>query len=248
MRTILLAATILVASLSFANTQALAQTPANSRITLSPQNKPAGALAADETIVEKGGKPVIITSPSIKDAPLKSDFVLGQRKAPVVLVEYASLSCPHCAHFSTTILPTIEKNYIETGKVAYILRQFPLNEPALRGAMLVGCVGASSEEKYYTFSRVLFDAQSKWAFDSNFMSGLETIATVGGVSKAQFDSCVNNKDNEVKVLEAKKATNDELKVPHTPYIIINGTVYNGDMTAEGVSKAIDAALAAKTKK
>lgn len=211
------------------------------------QNAPVQAPKPDPTIKTTGGPAIISNSALIKNAPFKSDFVMGDRKAPVVLVEYASLSCPHCAHFSNTVLPELEKKYIKTGKVAYVLRQFPLNEPAMRGAMLVQCVGESSEEKYYTFSRVLFDAQPRWAFDANFMQGLETIATVGGLSKKQFQDCVNDKDREMKVLEAKKQANDELKVPYTPLIFINGEVFEGEKNLEAVSKAIDAKLA-KSKK
>lgn len=227
MRTLILAAATMIFSLN-----AYAQ-----------QNAPVNAPKADPTIQTTGGPVTISNSPLIKNAPLKSDFVQGDRKAPVVIVEYASLSCPHCAHFSNTVLPELEKNYIEKGKVAYVLRQFPLNEPAMRGAMLVQCVGESSEEKYYTFSRVLFDAQPRWAFDANFMTGLETIATVGGLSKKQFQDCVNDKDREIAVLEAKKRANDELKIPYTPLVYINGELYEGPKTYGEISQRIDAKLA-----
>ena len=66
--------------------------------------------------------------------------MLGDEKAPVTIIEYASLSCPHCAHFHNTILPELKKRYIDTGKAKLIHRPYPLNEPALRGAMLAGCV------------------------------------------------------------------------------------------------------------
>ncbi len=211
------------------------------------QNAPAGVVQPPSNIKTTGGPAIMSNSYLIKDAPLKSDFVMGNRKAPVVMVEYASLSCPHCAHFSNVVLPELEKKYIETGKMAYVLRQFPLNEPALRGAMLLECVGASSEEKYFTFAKVLFDAQQRWAFDNNFMQGLETIATVGGVSREQFKNCVNDKDREMKVLQDKKTANDELKLPHTPLIYINGEMYEGDKKIEEISKTIDAKLAAAKK-
>lgn len=187
-----------------------------------------------------GGK---ISAGIITEAPMMSDYVMGDATAPVILVEYASLTCPHCAHFSNVVLPDLEKNYIKTGKLRYILRQFPLNEPALKGAMLLDCVGAQDKKRYYTFARVLFDAQSKWAFDTNFMSGLETIATVGGLSKDQFYNCVNNTDRETKLLKAKKEANDALKIPHTPYIIIGNEIYAGERSYAAVAKFIDAKLA-----
>ena len=140
-------------------------------------------------------------------------------------------------------MPEIQKQYIDTGKVRYILRQFPLNEPALKGAMLLDCVGKQDKSKYFVFSKVLFDAQSKWAFNGDWLSGLETIATVGGLSKDQFEHCINSTDREMKVLKAKKRANDEIHVPHTPYIFIAGEVYEGDRSIEAVSKFIDTKLA-----
>jgi protein-disulfide isomerase len=191
---------------------------------------------------DSGGKS---TSSLVTEAPLPDDYVMGKANAPITLVEYASLTCPHCAHFSNNVLPELDKKYIETGKMRYILRQFPLNEAALKGAMLLDCVGQQDNNKYYIFAKVLFDAQPKWAFDGNYMSGLETIATVGGLSRDQFANCVNNTDREMKVLKAKKLATEELRIPHTPYIFINGEVYEGDRSVEEISKFIDAKLAGK---
>lgn len=187
-------------------------------------------------------------SPQIKDAPLSDDFVMGKPEAPLVIVEYASMSCPHCAHFSATVLPQIEKVYVETGKVRYILRQFPLNEPALKAAQLLDCVGEQSSEKYYVFAKVLFDAQTKWAFDTNFMAGLETIATVGGLSREQFQNCVVPTEREMKVLKKKKLAEESVKIPHTPYIFIGGEAFDGERNFEAVSKFIDKKLAEIEKK
>jgi protein-disulfide isomerase len=191
-----------------------------------------------------GGKS---TSYMIKDAPLPSDIVMGKKEAPIIIVEYASLTCPHCAHFSAAVLPEIEKKYVETGKARYILRQFPLNEPALKGAMLLDCIGEQDKERYYVFARVLFDAQAKWAFDGDYMAGLETIATVGGLSKDQFKNCVTNTDREMKVLKAKKDAADEVGIPHTPYIFIDGEAFEGDRTVEAVSAFIESRLAMRGK-
>ncbi len=188
----------------------------------------------------------IITNKLISDAPLPTDYVLGSKDASVILIEYASLSCPHCAHFYTSIMPEIQKKYIDTGKIRYILRQYPLNEPALRGAMLVNCMGEQSgAEKYYLFNKVLFDAQNKWAFDGNWQSALETISAVGGVSKVEFNECINNTNRETLALKGKKDAMDILKIPHTPYFFIAGEAYNGDVTVEDISKFIDGKLVKK---
>lgn len=193
-----------------------------------------------KVIKDSGGKS---DSYLIKDAPFDSDFVMGERTAPILMIEYASLSCPHCAHFSNTVLPELKTKYIDTGAMRYILRQFPLNEPALKGAELLDCVGQQSKDKYYVFAKVLFDAQKKWAFDNDYMAGLETIATVGGLSKEQFQSCTSNTDRQMRLLQAKKKANEELKIPHTPYFFIGNEIYTGERTVEAVSRFIDAKLA-----
>lgn len=202
---------------------------------------PADASEPDMKLLRDSGG--VSKSSLIRRAPLSDDFVLGNRQAPLVIVEYASMSCPHCAHFSSTVLPELEKKYIQTGKAMYILRQFPLNEPALKAAMLLECVGNQSSDKYYVFARVIFDAQNKWAFDGNFLSGLETIAAVGGISRDQFRNCVNNTEREIRVLKIKKAATEELKIPHTPYFFIGDEIYVGDRSVEAMSAFIDAKLA-----
>ena len=225
-------------------------TPSTAPATATPATaqKPATAPAAKSGFNEPnlrglpgiGGK---VTSTLITGAPLANDYVKGSPNAPLVMVEYASLSCPHCAHFSNSVLPEIEKRYIATGKLRYILRQFPLNESALKGAMLLYCVGDQNPDKYYVFAKVLFDAQNKWAFDGNYLSGLETIAAVGGVTKEQFANCISSTDREMAVLRDKKLANDELKIPHTPYMYIGNEIYEGERTVENVSQFIDAKLA-----
>ena len=185
----------------------------------------------------------ISSSEMVTKAPLENDFVLGDPKAPLVMIEYVSMTCPHCAHFSATMLPLIQKKYIDTGKIRYVLRQFPLNEPALKAAMLLYCVGEQSNDKYFLFAKVLFDAQAKWAFDANYMSGLETIATVGGLSKDQFNNCTVNTQREMAALKRKKESADELKIPHTPFIYIGGEAFEGDRSPEVMFPFIDKKLA-----
>ncbi len=211
-----------------------------------PTSKPAAPIS---TSPATSGMPEslkgIITNPLISDAPLPTDHMLGNKDAKVTMIEYASLSCPHCAHFYSSVMPDIQKKYIDTGKIRYILRQFPLNEPAFRAAMLVNCVGEGNTDKYYLFNKVLFDAQSKWAFDGNWQSALQTISAVGGVSKDQFNSCLNNKPRENAIIEDKKRAMDEIKVSHTPYFFIGNETYDGDITIESMSKFIDSKLAEK---
>ena len=236
----LLTSSIFAISVLFANTSFAADD-------VKPTSTPA-AKAATETPKTPEAPKIpegIITNKLISDAPLPSDYVLGNKDAKVIMIEYASLSCPHCAHFYTAIMPDIQKKYIDTGKIRYILRQFPLNEPAIKGAMLVNCMGEQSTEKYYLFNKVLFDAQSKWAFDGNWQSALETIAAVGGVNKEQFTACITNLPRENAILKTKMEAMNDLKVPHTPYFFIGGEAFNGDITLEAMTQFIDSKLAKK---
>lgn len=196
--------------------------------------------------VKKPTKPDMSVKDVIADAPLESDYVQGSKDAPITIIEYASLSCSHCAQFHTTVYPTVKENYIDTGKALYILRPFPLNEPALRGTMLLDCVGEDEgAERYYTFAKVLFEAQSKWAFDQQFLSSLKTFAKVGGVSEEAFDACMADSAREIKLLKAKLDTSENLKVPHTPYFFINGEGYAGDPTVEAMTAHLDGLLTKK---
>ena len=192
-------------------------------------------------------KPLVgrVDNALIADAPLPSDFVLGKKSAKIVVVEYASLSCPHCAHFSNVVLPELQKKYIDTGKIRYVLRQFPHNEPAFKGAMLLHCVGEKDHEKYFTFARVLFDAQNKWAFDGGFEQNLQSIAAVGGVSSQEFKACMDNIKLETELLKDKKQAGDELKIDGVPAFFIGGEVYSGERSLEEISKFIDAKIGNK---
>ncbi len=99
---------------------------------------------------------------------LPNDRVLGKDDAAITLIEYASLSCSHCADFHTSILPSIQKDFIDTGKVRLIFRDFPLNASALAGAQLAQCAGKAGDEKYFTALKTLFHKQNDWAFDADY--------------------------------------------------------------------------------
>lgn len=188
--------------------------------------------------------PPAIEHSDLEDAPLDTDYVMGSADAPVTLVEYASLSCPHCAKFHTSVLPQLKTHYIDSGKLKYILRQFPLNESAMSGAMLVHCVGESGgAARYYQFNSVLFDAQKKWAFDADHKRSLKTFAEVGGVSGPQFEQCLKDMKHETKILKLRKTAGEELGVDGTPYIFLNGHPHKGNKSFEEVRAEIDTLLA-----
>jgi protein-disulfide isomerase len=182
----------------------------------------------------------VVESALLTNAPNSSDYALGNPEAPVVLVEYASMTCPHCAKFHKNVLPELTKRYIETGKLVYVFRPYPLNEPALKASMLTDCIATEQGvDRYYTFTRVLFEAQNKWAFDSNWMSSLQTFAKVGGVPPEMFEACITDSGREIRLLNMKRAATKELGVDRTPMIFINGHRYDDEQTLERVSAYID---------
>ncbi len=202
------------------------------------------ATAQPDSMKVIPGSGGVSTSYIIKNAPLSDDYVMGDAKAPLILIEYASMTCPHCAHFANGVLPELEKKYVKTGKMRYILRQFPIDEVALKVAMLLECVGDQNSDKYYKFASVFFDSQGRWA-NERYLEHLETISMVGGLSRQQFAGCINNTDREMRILKQKKLAVEEVKLPATPYIFIGGEVYAGERTVEAMSAFIDAKLAQK---
>lgn len=176
--------------------------------------------------------------------PKESDIVTGKEDAPVTIVEYASLSCPHCSHFFLHSLPELAQKYIDSGKVRLVYRNYPLNDPALKAAELVECAEPDSRQ---AFVKVLFSTQTKWAYDNNFREALANIAVIGGIDRLKFESCMNNKSIEKIVLDVAKEASDDYKVNSTPTFYINGAAYKGDHDAPTMGKALDAELA-KAKK
>lgn len=163
------------------------------------------------------------------------DYVLGSADAPVTIIEYSSMSCPHCAAFHTGLFQEIKRKYIETGVVKFANRHYPLNEPALRAGMLTLCAG---QERGITFTDVLFQMQEKWAYSADFLANLKKIAAVGGIDAKAFDACMNNKDIETKLLETRKQAAEVLKVQATPTFYVNGEELKADLSIEKFDKAI----------
>ena len=163
------------------------------------------------------------------------DIVFGEAKAPVTIVEYASLSCSHCAHFQADLFPKLDEKYIATGKVKLVHRFFPLNEPALRASQLAAC----EKDKAHAFIKVLFSTQDQWAFDPSYKESLARIAGVGGISREKFDQCLADKSLEEKILNQRKLGQDVMGVDSTPTFFINGTKYEDHRTIEEFSAVID---------
>ncbi|MDX2083619.1 MAG: DsbA family protein [Rickettsiales bacterium] len=180
-----------------------------------------------------------------------SDIVLGDRNAPITIIEYASLSCPHCAAFHREALEKIKSEYIDTKKVQFIHRDFPLNQPALVSAMFAICQAQDNKdqmaEKYYNLLKALFKTQDSWAFDNKFLEKLQSIAQLDGMSAERFNACINDKKLQERILSSRMEASKGLQIQSTPTFFINGEISEGYVDYLSLKKIIDKKLTQTTK-
>jgi protein-disulfide isomerase len=167
------------------------------------------------------------------------DMVMGDDKAPVTIVEYASMTCPHCAYFQETTFPELKKRYIDTGKVRYILREFPLDNLAAAAFVLARCAAKDDKSKYYSMVDTLFRQQRTWAVEKP-IPPLMAIAKQAGFTEESFNACLTNQKAWDAMESVRKRAVDQFKVQSTPTFFINGTVYPGALSIEDMAKLIDA--------
>jgi protein-disulfide isomerase len=179
----------------------------------------------------------------MKPDPL-GEMVLGKPDAPVTIIEYASMTCSHCAHFATTTMPELKTRYIDTGKVRYMLREFPLDPLAAAGFMLARCAAKDDATKYYAMIHTLFADQANWAFVQKPLGPLLSIAKQAGLSEQDFNACLANQSMLDKIEAIRKAAADKLGVNSTPTFFINGEKHSGDMSIDEMAKLIEPYLKA----
>ena len=166
------------------------------------------------------------------------DMQLGKDDAKVTIVEYASMTCPHCAHFAATTFPELKTKYIDTGKARYILREFPFDPSAEAGFMLARC----AKDNYFPMVDVLFKQQSNWVGVANTKDALLQISKLAGFTQESFEACLTDQKLLDDVRSVQKRGADEFKVDSTPTFFINGKTYKGAMSIEEVSAIIDPLL------
>jgi protein-disulfide isomerase len=168
-------------------------------------------------------------------APRKSDRILGKPRAPITIVEYASMSCPHCAHFEADVLPQIEKKWIDTGKAKLILRDFPLDEPALKAAMIARC---APPDRFYPFVNALFADQPQWVIAPNYQEALVRMAKLGGMNAETANACLKNKALEDNIVKERLVAAKDLGVDATPTFFVNGKKFTGEPTVEAFNQLL----------
>jgi len=177
-------------------------------------------------------------SDAAKDLSVQpSDRVLGKADAPITIIEYASLTCPHCAHFDVDVLPKLKQKWIDTGKAKLVLRDFPLDEPALRAAMVARCAPA---DRFYPLVDTFFAQQEQWV-TRDYRAALEKLAKLGGMSEKEFKACISDKKLEDQVAQSRLTAAQQLGVDATPTFFINGKKFDGAPTVEAFDQALSGA-------
>jgi protein-disulfide isomerase len=169
------------------------------------------------------------------------DVALGPADAKVTITEFASMTCPHCAAFNETVFPKIKSEFIDTGKIRYIFREFPLDIKAAAGSMLTRCIAKGDAAKYFAVTDLLFRQQNDWVM-KNTTETLTRIGKQAGLSQQEVESCLKDQSLLDKIAADQKYASDVLKVDSTPTFFINGEKIKGETSFDEFAKRINALL------
>ena len=164
------------------------------------------------------------------------DHVMGKPDAPFTIVEYSSLTCPHCADFHKEVLPELKKKYIDTGKARYILREFPIDDLAAAGFMLARCV---DNEKYFDFIETLYGRQNEWAFVEKPLPAMEKLASDVGIDENRFKQCLTDEKTLKYIEEVRDRASKKFGIHGTPSFFVNGKFVQNNNTIKPFEKIIE---------
>ncbi len=199
-----------------------------------------GTQASGSAAAGSSAAPAAAASGTVAPAALQvkpTDRVLGNREAPITIVEYASLTCPHCATFHSSVLPKLKTDWIDSGKAKLVYRDFPLDGVALRAAVIAQCMPA---DRYFAFLDVLYKGQEQWATSPDPAAAISRLARLGGMGQEQIDACVANKSIEEAILQTRIEGSEQLRISGTPSIYVNGR-RAVDTSAAGMEELLKAA-------
>ncbi len=165
----------------------------------------------------------------------ETEMALGALDAPVTIIEYASMTCPHCARFHLEELPQIKETYIDTGKVRFVYWEFPLGRLALTAAKIARCGG---EERFFGFISLFFSKQVEWAGSNDPVDALRKLANVGGLGSVEFDACLANTSLEDGILTSALAASKAHGIDSTPSFVINGELLEGELTVAKLAEIV----------
>ena len=156
-------------------------------------------------------------------------MIIGDPDAPVEIIEYSSMTCPHCASFHTETLPTIKERYLDTGKAKLVFREFPLDRVALTASAIARCAG---EDRFFPFVDVLFRTQTQWSTAADHVEELKKIVRMGGLDPEMVDTCLEDESIVDGILAIRLNGDETYTISSTPTFIINGDNHAGHMTVE----------------
>ena len=169
------------------------------------------------------------------------DMALGPANAPVTITEFASMTCPHCAAFNENVFPKIKSTYIDTGKIRYVFREFPLDIKAAAGSMLARCIAQGDAGKYFAVIDMLFKQQNDWV-TKNTTETLTRIGKQAGLSQKGVEDCLKDQALLDKIAADQKYASEVLKVDSTPTFFINGEKIKGETSFAEFDKKIKSLL------
>lgn len=181
--------------------------------------------------------PAVAGIVAIEDA--MSEMALGSADAPVTMIEYSSLGCPHCAAFHRDTLPRIKKEYIDTGKLRLVYQDFPLGTPALAASMIARCSGA---RKFFGFIEILFRSQAQWSRSKNPLEALTQVSRFAGMTEADVEACLKYQPLLESIRKGAEMAQKNHQINSTPTFLIGGEMISGAQPFETFKKAIDKAL------
>ncbi|WP_210168177.1 DsbA family protein [Rhodopseudomonas sp. AAP120] len=173
------------------------------------------------------------------------DMALGPKDAAVTVTEYASMTCSHCAAFNEQVFPKLKAAYIDTGKIRYVFREFPLDIKAAAGSMLARCIAKDDAPKYFAVTDLLFKTQAEWVLKDT-TEQLKRIGKQAGLSAAEVETCLKDQALLDKIAADQKYANEVLKVNSTPSFFVNGEMLKGETSLEEFAKRIDPLLEKKS--
>ncbi len=173
----------------------------------------------------------------LNEASPIGEMTMGPDNAKVTIIEYASASCPHCANFYKTTFQELKKQYIDTGKIRFVFREFPHNDAGLAAFMIARC---APKDKYFPLIDTYFEAQDSWL--ENPAEGLFKIAQLAGFTKASFDACLKNEEIAKGIIAVRDKAESEFGVTGVPTFFINGKILNGEATFDQFKTIIDPQL------
>lgn len=178
----------------------------------------------------------VLSVPAQSGEPVfADDRILGDADAPITIIEYSSLTCPHCAQFHKDTLPDVKEKWVETGKARIVYRHFPLDGLALRAAMVANCM---DDDRYFTFLDALFHGQKLWAQASDPVQALSQVAALAGLNGERFEACIEDESQANAILERRKHGEDTYDISSTPTFIVNGQKVEGAMGYEAFSEVL----------